>query len=137
MGVAVVDTLVVWLPGVVIFCKNILIIAMSCHDLLGLTQIGELDKDKVHDLLHCVDHEEPSQNQDLGHGKPGVRECALSDGRGGDLIDVWQHVGEAGGEDDAAPEADAGGEAPGHQAALACLRGAQPAPPDSEQRQDS
>ena len=110
---------------------------MSSHDLLGLTEVSELDKDEVHDLLHGVDHEEPGQNQDLSHGKPGVRECALSDGRGGNLIDVWQHVCEAGGQDDAAPEADADGEGPGHQAALTSLRGAQPAPPDSEQRQDS
>ena len=31
-----------------------------------------------------------------------------------DLIDIRQHVGEAGGEDDAAPEADAGGEEDAH-----------------------
>ena len=110
---------------------------MSCSDLLRLTKVSELDEDKVHDLLHGVDHEEPGQDQDLGHGEPGVRESALLDGRGCDLIDVWQHVGEAGGQDDAAPEADAGGEGPGHQAALTSLRGAQPAPPDSQQRQDS
>ena len=110
---------------------------MSCHDLLRLTEVSELDKDEVHDLLHGVNHEEPGQDQDLSHGKPGVGESALGDGGGGDLIDVGQHVGEAGGQDDSAPEADAGGECPGHQAALTSLRGAQPAPPDSEKRQDS
>ena len=143
-----VNRLVVWLPCMVIFCKNSLIIASqnhsavsclvkSCHDLLGLAQVSELDKDEVHDLLQGVDHEEPGQDQDLGYGKPGVGERALLDGGGGDLIDVWQHVGEAGGQDDAAPEADADGECPGQQAALTSLRGAQPAPPDSQQRQDS
>ena len=53
------------------------------------------------------------------------------------LVDVGQHVGEAGGEDDAAPEADPGGQVEGHQAALARLSGAQPAPPDPEQRQNT
>ena len=28
----------------------------------------------MHELLHQVDHEEPSQHQDLGHGQTGVRE---------------------------------------------------------------
>ena len=58
---------------------------MSCSDLLRLTKVSELDEDKVHDLLHGVDHEEPSQHQDLGHGKSRVRERALCNGRGGDL----------------------------------------------------
>ena len=53
------------------------------------------------------------------------------------LIDVRQHVGEAGGEDDAAPEADPCGETPGQQATLTSLCGAQPAPPHPEQRQDT
>ena len=53
------------------------------------------------------------------------------------LIDIRQHVCEAGGEDDAAPEADSSGEWPGHQATLTRLCGAQPAPPHSQQRQDT
>ena len=58
---------------------------MSCSDLLRLTKVSELDEDKVHDLLHGVDHEEPGQDQDLSHGEPRVRECALLNSRGGDL----------------------------------------------------
>ena len=55
------------------------------HDLLRLTEVGELDEDEVHDLLHGVDHEEPSQDQDLCHRKPGVWETARLDRRRGDL----------------------------------------------------
>ena len=58
---------------------------MSCSDLLKLTEVSELDEDEVHDLLHGVDHEEPSQDQDLSHRKPGVWERALFNRRGGDL----------------------------------------------------
>ena len=58
---------------------------MSCSDLLRLTKVSELDEDKVHDLLHGVDHEEPSQDLDLGHGEPRVWERALLNSRGGDL----------------------------------------------------
>ena len=61
------------------------------------TKVPVLDEDEVHELLHQVDEEEARQHQDLGHGEPGVRE-----GPGGysghhDLVDVRQHVGEAGG----------------------------------------
>ena len=51
--------------------------------------MSELDEDKVHDLLHGVDHEEPGQDQDLRHWKPGVGERALCYGRGGDLNRIW------------------------------------------------
>ena len=52
-----------------------------------------------------------------------------------DLIDIRQHVCEAGGEDDAAPEADAGGEEDAHQRRLRRLGGGQPAAPHPQQRQ--
>lgn len=82
-----VDRLVVWLPCVVILCKNLPLLQASdkSQDLLRLTEVGELDEDKVHDLLHGVDHEKPSQDQDLGHRKPGVWETARLYRRRGDL----------------------------------------------------
>ena len=62
-----------------------LIIASDNQELLRLSEVSELDQDEVHDLLHGVDHEEPGQDQDLRHRKPGVWERALCDRRGGDL----------------------------------------------------
>ena len=47
--------------------------------------MSKLDEYKVHDLLHGIDHEEPGEDQDLGHGQPRVRERARLDGCGGDL----------------------------------------------------
>ena len=52
-----------------------------------------------------------------------------------DLVDIGQHVSEAGGEDDAAPEADAGGEEDADQRRLRRLGGGQPAAPHPQQRQ--
>ena len=58
---------------------------MSRSDLLRLTKVSELDEDKVHDLLHGVDHEEPGQHQDLSHREPRVWKRAFCNGRGGNL----------------------------------------------------
>ena len=81
-----VHRLIVWLPCVIILCKNPSLLQVTtkiCSDLY--TEVGKLDEDEVHDLLHGVDHEEPSQDQDLRHRKPGVWEGTLFNCRGGDL----------------------------------------------------
>ena len=68
MRVTMVHRLIVWLPCVIILCKNPSLLQVTtkiCSDFY--TEVSELDQDEVHDLLHGVDHEEPSQDQDLRH----------------------------------------------------------------------